>query len=331
MAQENGMAIINKQIEERQFEKLYLFGGGEKYLVEQYRKNLVDAMISADDTMNKTVYKNEAVKVDEIRETAMTMPFFAEHRVLEIHDSDFFKKGNEEMEKLFEELPETTTIVFVEDNIDKRCKLYKIITKLGTVAMFETPDERTLLIWVKKLFTDEKMQIADEAVYRLVEGVGTNMNHLVMEAEKLKSYCLEKGKVTVDDVNLLCVDQVEGKIFDMMDALSKRDKPKTISLYDDLLQLREPAMRILALITRQFHILLKIKLILETGGEYGKIATAVKIPPFTVKKYVDQCKGYTYGELLECTKWCQETDEAIKSGRMRDSMAVEMLILKLLQ
>lgn len=331
MAEANGMSIINEHINKQEFSNVYLLCGNEKYLVEQYKKVLVSALADENDTMNYIVYKGENAKPDSIAEFALTMPFLAERRVLLIEDSGFFKKGNESMEELIEQLPDTTIIIFVETSIDRKFKIYKQVSKVGTVCNFDTPDEKTLLVWVKSLFTKEQIAIDDAAVYRLIEGVGMDMNNLYNESEKLKCYCLDKKHVTVEDVDYLCISQVEGKIFDMMDALSQKNKKRTLDLFDDLIQLREPMMRILALINRQFNILVKAKLGLESGADYSKLASALKVPPFTVKKYVAQCNGYTYEQLLRCVNLCQDADTDIKTGVLRDNVAVEMLILNLLQ
>lgn len=331
MAEGNGIEIINGNLQNSEFSKVYLLGGNEKYLVEQYKKKLIQGMIDTQDTMNYIVYKGENAKPESIAEFALTMPFLADKRVILVEDSDFFKKGNESIEELLEQIPDTTIIVFVENNIDKRCKLYKLVSKLGTVCNFDTPDEKTLLVWVKSLFSKENIKIDDAAVYRLVEGVGMDMNNLYNEVEKLKCYCIESGHVTADIVDHLCISQVEGKIFEMMDALSQRNKKKTMDLYDDLLLLREPMMRILFLINRQFNILIKVKLGLSNGTETSRLASLLKIPPFAIKKYVAQCKGYTYEQLLRCVNLCQDADTNIKTGVQRDTVAVEMLILNLLQ
>ena len=330
MAEANGMAIINSHIKSGKFSRLYLLGGTEEYLVNQYKENLVKALIDPEDSMNYGVYKGEHAKADVIVEFSLTMPFFADKRVVLVEDSDFFKKGNEDIEKLVEDIPETTVLIFAEHNIDKRCRLYKLAGKHGTVAMFDTQDDKTLAIWLKFLFTRDDIQIEDRAVYRLLESVGSDMNTLANEAEKLKCYCLEERMVTIDKVEELSINQVEGKIFDMMDALSKKDKKTTMELYSDLLTLREPAMRLLYLITRQFDILLKTKLALATTSDNSRIASVLKLPPFTIKKYISQCNAYTYEQLIEKVNLCQETDTNIKSGVMKDNLAVEMLIVNLL-
>ncbi len=328
--QADGMSIINSHIENNSFSRVYLMGGDEAYLVRQYKDKLIDALCDRNDSMNYMAYKGEKAVAEDIREFATTMPFFADRRVILVEDSEFFNKGNDGVEEFIQEIPETTVIVFVETNIDKRLKLYKLVQKEGTVVLFDTPGEATLLKWVKSLFTREGMNIDDEAVYGLVRGVGTDMNTLYNESMKLICYCMEKDRVTMDCVEKLCVNQVESKIFDMMDALSQRNAEKTMRLYDDLLKLREPAMRVLFLITRQFNILLKIKFAVEAGVQNSGIAGFAKIPPFTVKKYMEQCKGYTYKQLIHCVEMCQQADGSIKSGRMKDGLAVEMLIMELL-
>ena len=330
MAQQNAMQLINNQIEEKTFKNVYLFGGDEKYLVNQYSRKLISEIADVNDTMNYSIMKDDSIKVDEIISFCSTMPFFAERRVLEVQDSGYFKKGKQEIEDFLDELPDTAIIVFIENDIDKRTKLYKKVEKLGTIALFDTPDEQMILTWVKGMFKKDNIEISDNTIYRLVEGVGLNMNNLINEVDKLKCYCMEKGTITASDVEKLCINEVEGKVFDMMDALSQRNKTKTMKYYDDLLQLREPAMRLLFLISRQFDILLKVKHALESGADGKKIASAVKIPPFTVKKYIEQCRGYSMEQLLKCLDMCQEADTKIKTGAMRDSMAVEMLILELL-
>lgn len=329
-AEANGMNLIKSDIANQTFANIYLMGGSEKYLLYQFRDNLVNALIDKDDTMNFVVYKGEDAKADSIIEFASTMPFFAERRVVLVENSGFFKNGCEEMEEFLPEIPETTCLIFVEDTIDKRCKIYKTISKLGKLAMFETPDEKTLLAWLNGLFAQAGIKAEYQALERLVEAVGQDMCMLSNEVKKLTAYCMDKGTVESADVSLLSVSQIEGKIFDMMDALSRKDKERTLSLYSDLLALREPAMRILYLIARQFNLLVRAKIALEENKSQSEIAAFLKVPPFTVKKYMTQSNAYTRTQLLSCINWCQEADMDIKTGRKRDSVAVELLIIKLL-
>ena len=326
----SGMAVINGQIEKREFSGLYLLTGTEAYLIDQYREKLVDALISRDDTMNLNIYKSDGIDPDEIFQTATTLPFFADRRVVVILDSGYFKKGNDTILSLCEQLPSETVLIFSETEVDKRGKLYKQLVKQGTVAEFSTPDERTLLVWLKSLFKEDDLTVEDAALYKLLSSVGMDMLALSSEAEKLKCYALEKGNVTVEDVEKVCVSEAEDKIFEMTDALSARDRTKVMQAYEELLMLREPMMRILALITRQYRILVKCSFAAGNNTPYGEIASFVGVAPFFVKKYLGMAEKYTEQQLLACLERCQTADSNIKTGKQGDRMAVETLIFDLL-
>lgn len=326
----NGMAILNEQINKKEFSRVYLLGGTEPYLIYQYRDKLIAALTDPNDTMNFITFKGDNTKPEDIIEFADTMPFFAERRVVLVENSNYFKNGCEKMEKVLGSLPETTVIIFVEKNIDNRKKLSKQIAELGTVAMFDAPDSDMLAVWLNSMFAEDKISISGATLRYLIDRVGNNMNLLKNESEKLRSYAVEKGSVSKDDIDLLCVNQVEDKIFDMIDAISEKKKEKTMELYDDLLYLQEPPMKILVLITRNFVQLLKIRFALDTGTPEGQIASTFGIRPYFVKKYIAQAKSFTKDQLLVCVKVCQDADISIKTGKMRDKLATEMTILELL-
>lgn len=329
MSKNDSMSIINEQIKNASFSKVYLLYGTEAYLLKQYKEKLRSALISAEDTMNFSLYKGEQCNADSIISDSQTLPFFADRRVILVEDSGFFKSANDALADSLSELPDSTCLIFCEHEVDKRGRLYKAVSKTGTALSFDTPDERTLLIWLKSLLQTDGIQADDAAVYKLIESVGQDMTMLQNEAEKLKDFCFERKLITVSDVEAISVSLTENKIFDMTDAISRKDKAEAILLYNDLLTLREPAMRILFLISRHYNILAQVKRMQMDGADNGHIASIVKIPPFTVKKYTAQSKNYLYPDLLKKIDLCQHTDYAIKSGQMTDKQAVEMLIIRL--
>ena len=326
----NGMAILNEQINKKEFSRVYLLGGTEPYLIYQYRDKLIAAMIDPNDTMNFITYKGENSKPEDIIEFADTMPFFTERRVVLVENSNFFKNGCEKLEEALDGLPDTTVLIFVEKNIDNRKKLSKLVAQLGTVAMFDAPDSEMLAVWLNGMFVEDQIAISGATLRYLIDRVGTSMNLLKNEADKLRSYAVEKGSVSKEDIDLLCVNQVEDKIFDMIDAISEKKQQKAMELYDDLLYLQEAPMKILVLITRNFMQLLKIRFALDTGTPEGQIASAFGIRPYFVKKYIAQARSFSKDQLLSCVRLCQEADANIKTGKMRDKLATEMVILELL-
>ena len=117
---ENIMQAIDRDIKQGNFKNVYLLYGNERYLLRQYRNKLKNAMIPLGDTMNISVFEEDNLNVKTLIDVAETMPFFAERRLILIENSKLLKKGNEELANYIAELPKTTYLVFVEEEVDKR-------------------------------------------------------------------------------------------------------------------------------------------------------------------------------------------------------------------
>ena len=232
------------------------------------------------------------------------------------------------MEKHFESFSDTTYVIFVEKEVDKRNRLFKWISKVGYVSEMDTPDEKMLITWVKGLCKSEGKAIDDNAIYYFVEHMGTDMLLLKNELEKLFSYEYENNRITIDSIKEVCINHATDKMFDMLDAIGSRNQEKALRLYRDLLTLREPAMRVLYMLTRHYHILMEISALSKEGKENKDIAAACKIPPFSVKKYAAQANQYTFQQLRDMVEQCQLIDQKIKTGGIQDVVGVELLIVE---
>ena len=134
------MKTIDEDIKTGQFKAAYLLYGDEDYLKKQYRDKLTKALMGQGDTMNFAKYEGKDSSIEEIISFADTMPFFADRRVVLVEDSGFFKSSQETLADYFSNVPETTCMVFVESDVDKRSKAYKAIVKAGSAVDFSMPD-----------------------------------------------------------------------------------------------------------------------------------------------------------------------------------------------
>ena len=101
-----------------------------------------------------------------------------------------------------------------------------------------------------------------------------------------------------------------------------------MDLYEDLLTLKEPPMRILYLLTRQFRILMEVKEMDRTGIPPKEIAAKVGIMPFLVGKYRAQAKAFTRKELRGIVEAGVQTEEDVKTGKMGDILSVELFLVQ---
>ncbi|MBR1865034.1 MAG: DNA polymerase III subunit delta [Lachnospiraceae bacterium] len=322
------MKQINQDIEKNEIRQFYLLYGEEDYLKRQYRDKLVEALVDPEDNMNLNYFDGNRMNLQNVLDIGDTLPFFADHRVLVLENTGFMKKTPENLEKRLGAFPGSTHLIFVEKEVDKRSRLYKWIGANGYVSELNTPDEKMLLTWVKGLCRKEGKQIEDAAIYYFVEHMGTDMLLLKNELEKLCSYCGERAQITIEDMQAVCVNQATDKMFEMLDAIGSHNRDRVLLLYHDLLALKEPAMRILYMLTRHFHILMQIAALSAEGKDNKTMASVCKIPPFSVKKYVAQAGRYSFDRLKTMVGKCQETDQGIKTGRITDTVGVELLIVE---
>lgn len=325
------MKTINQDIEKNEIRQFYLLFGVEDYLKRQYRDKLVKALADTEDTMNYNYFEGNNFQLQSVLDLGETLPFFSENRVLVLENSGLFKKTPEDVEKRLEQFPESTYVIFVEKEVDKRNRLYKWIGKHGYASEMNTPDEKMLITWVKGLCKAEGKQIEDAAIFYFVEHMGTDMLLLKNELEKLFCYRYDSKIITVEQIREVCVSQASDKMFEMLDAIGGHNQDKALLLYHDLLALQEPAMRVLYMLTRHFHILMQMSVLMSEGKDNKMMAAACGIPPFSVKKYAAQAGKYSYEKLKNMVEKCQATDQGIKTGMVQDIVGVELLIVEFSQ
>ena len=253
------MKTIDEDIKNGQFKRVYLLYGEEAYLKHQYKRKLKQALVASDDTMNFSAFEGKDTNPKAIIDLAETLPFFADRRLILIENSGFFKNSCEELAAYLPELPESTCIVFVEEEVDKRSKMYKAAQKAGSVVEFKKQTDEILIRWILGRLKRENRNITNAVMQLFLSRTGTDMENIDRELEKLICYTMGKDVIEAADVEAVCVGQTTNKIFEMVNAIAEKNQKKALSLYYDLLALKEPPMRILFLITRQFHILFLVK------------------------------------------------------------------------
>lgn len=322
------MKTIDEDIRNGQFQSVYLLCGEEAYLKKQYKDKLKRAMADPDDSMNFSAYEGKGINPKEVIDLAETLPFFADRRVILIENSGFFKNSCEELAEYMPQIPETTHFIFVEDEIDKRSKLYKAVKNAGKIVEFTSQTEELLTRWVLTRIKKEGKNITGSVMQLFLNKVGNDMGNIDRELEKLLCYCMEKEVIEAADVEAVTTEQTTNKVFDMVNAIAEHNQRKALDLYYDLLTLKEPPMRIMYLISRQFQILLNIRDMSGKGFDNAAMAKNAGIPPFAVRRNLSQAKGFTMQQLKQAIRDGVDYEEAVKTGRMNDQMAVELFLMK---
>ncbi len=319
------MKQIKEDLKNKTFHSVYLLYGEEDYLKRMYRDRLKSAVLGDGDEMNYTYFEGKDIDFPSLREAANTLPFFSDYRIVVVENSKWFKNASQ-MADYLPEMPDTTVIVFVEKEVDKRNKLYKYVNKNGVAAEMSTMTERELKAWIAVQLQQNQRKMLESTANYFLEQVDNSMTNIKNELDKLIAYTVGREEITKEDIDGICSIQVTGRIFQMMDAVAAGDQTETLRLYHDLLALRESPVSMLYLLTRHFNILLQIK---SMGGKYNKTDMAKKagVPPFAVGKYQSQCRRFSEKKLHKMLDACIDTEYSFKRGNIGDQLGIELLLV----
>lgn len=320
------MQQIKKDINENQIKSLYLLCGEEDYLRQKYKNDLKKAVAGDDESMNYAYYEGKNADAADIITFAQTLPFFADKRMVIVENAELNKKPTDEWIAFLGEVPEYTCVVLVEKEVDKRGRFYKACKKYGYIADLDIQKESFLVGWVKEWLKEKDCNMSDANIKYFLGVVANNMGIIQNELEKLYSYSMGTQEITKELIDQLATRTIENRIFEMIEAATGAESEKAFRLYNDLLALKEAPMKILILLTRQINILLQVKDHLRLGHASSETAKAVGVPPFVVNKVSQVAKRITYKKLKCLLENAVQLEEDIKMGRIKDNIAVEVLL-----
>ena len=274
------MKSLNEDLKTGKFKQIYLLYGEEAYLKKQYKERFIKAMLPEGDTMNYAYYEGKNTDIKEVIDLAETLPFFAERRLIVFENTGFFKSAGADLADYIGDMPDTTYFIFIESEVDKRSRLYKAVKAKGHIVELGVQDENTLRRWVQGLVKKEHKTMEPGDIVYFLNKVGTDMENITKELEKLVCYAMDRDVLTREDIDAVCVTQITSHIFEMVNAVAEKNQRKALDLYYELLALKEPPMRILFLLTREYRILFHVKALLKQGYGRKEIASKAGLHPF---------------------------------------------------
>jgi len=327
------MKELERQLKQNNISSCYLFYGTEQYLKTRYMNLLKKTILETSaETMNLYIFEGNKQTISTILDSADTLPFLSEKRLIIVKESELFQTGRkndaEKMADYIKTIPNTTCILFLENAVDKRGKLYKNILKYGYIVEMNGLSEKELLYWIVRECKKNKFQIETKTAAYLLYVVGAEMIQLEKEIKKLGSFLPENAQATSYDIDIICTKSLETKIFDLLNKMINGQTKEAITIYYNLILMKESPLMVLSMIIRQFRMILQCKMLLEQGKLQNQIAQKMGLRDFMVKQYIQQSKYFNAKQLREALEFCLQTDINIKTGKWESELAIELLILQ---
>ncbi len=326
------MQKLKKRIKENALDGVLLFFGEERYVLGIYLEKTVKTILNgADSLMNQDVFEGIS-EIEKVIDALETLPFLSDKRVLVLKDMGLFLKKNatkaEKLLEAIENIPSTTVMIIVENEVDKRAKLYKKLLKDSNTFEFEKQAEEDLVQHIANSLGKDNIKIDKATALHLIYSVGFELEHINNEIAKLSSYLKADSVVRIEDIDSLCSKSVENRIFELVECMGSSKRQRALALFQDLIVLKEPPARILYMLSRQFRVLLQVKLMQNKNFNRKDIASRLKLPPFVIDKSIRQGNKFTPEQLKKALRECLDIETKIKTGRINSEIGLEMIIIK---
>ncbi len=332
---------LTDELKKGNISNVYLIYGPEAYK-RKVAKEALKSNVPFGDKINYSYYEGKNIDFNDVCEKAATMPFFADKRLIIIENSGRFKakkkdNDNEEEEtaaadsmidKILSNIPETTVLVFLEEAAAKNKKIYKAISKSGFVESCEPDTGDVLISYIMGYLDKNGKKISASGANSIVARVGADYNKINNELEKIISYTGDSPSVTDADINAVCSEDIESRIFDMLDSMGRKNPKAALEKYYVLLSNREPALYILAMIRKQYRLMLESAELGNKRMNEKQVAGATGTHPYSVGKAMDfMRKYYKRKDVIRILNMINDTDFRIKNGDIDDRTGVEALIV----
>jgi DNA polymerase-3 subunit delta len=226
------------------------------------------------------------------------------------------------------DIPETSVILFSESEVDKRGRLYKKITEKGCPVEFLNPADGELTAWIGNMAGKYGLKISKDNAYKLLRSVSRDMNALSSEIAKLTAFASGRAEITSDDIDSVCSPSLETRIFDLISSMAFGKTGEALFMFRNMISMKEQPLMILAMISRQFRLILQCKSCAEDKMTVGAAAKLAGIKEFVVNECLRQGKRYKKDTLFNALEECQKTDVMIKTGAIDPETGIEILIVK---
>ncbi len=316
---------------------------------------------------NTSVLAGRGLKPAELTQHAMAVPFLAEARLVVVEGlltALGSRRGvADEWEPLIEALPglppsNHVTLIEPAPRRDDRQGVSRspLLRALKNVPDAEIREFAELKTWarggpseVARWLLDRArardIAIEGDAVEALVDLIGANLRALAQELDKLAAHAAAAAArdhsaaatattgapaITASNVRLLTPQAREENMFALVDAIVEGRAELALRLLRRVLDDGSIAPALLqVMIARQLRHLIRGTELLERHASQQEVADATGLRGFPLTKLMRQARQTIRPAVEAALHDLEAADFAVKSGRMSDDLALELLVCQL--
>jgi len=324
-------AELRQALEKGSCPPLICLFGEETFRRDQVLQMIIDQVVPEDARdFNLAVFQGKEAFGQAMLEQLQTLPVFSPRRLVLV--KDFSAVPAAESEKLLDYLAaplSETILVLVADKIDRRRKFFQVFGKKGVLIEFKPLYPNQIPAFVEQQVQVAGKRMTEDAMAFFCRRVGTNLQEIHGELEKLCSYLGDRNLVDVDDVRAVVSDIRADSVFDLTNALGKKQTSEALRLLGRLLADGMAPVLVLSMMVRHFRQLWKTSELLAQGGGRKDIAAAIRVNPYFIDGLIRQARQFRTAQFEAWFELFLEADLKLKSSGGNPRAILEALVMKL--
>lgn len=320
---------------------VYLLYGTESYIMKEWLDLLVHSAIEAETKdFALSNYDLTETPLEAVLEDAETLPFLSPRKLVIASNAHFLTGGRdpskadhkgEALQAYLANPAEHAVLVLTvtADKLDERKKIVKALKTSAVALQFAPLQGAELPQWVGKKAAGFGVGIEESAVEGLLTRVGGSCAALASEIEKLALYVGKGQTIRREHVEKLAIRTSEHNVFLLVEEIAKLQPERAMNVLHDLLREKEEPIKLLALIARQFRMMLVTKDLTGQGFSQSQIASQLGAHPYAIKIAGEQGRRFRRETLERIMKELADLDVAMKTGAVDKTFGLELFILRL--
>lgn len=306
------VSAVKAQIKNKDLQKFYIFTGPEIYVSDTYIKKIAEVS-------GKMLFRTDTVgAIYNVRGKSILNTSYC----YVVRDDKEFMTYEKAWDTIEQTLGDNMLILLVTQ-IDKRSKFYKRFK--DQIVEFEYLKEDMIVKYIQK-----KIQLKDESCRKLAEICEYDLNRIFLEIDKIQQYSFTVPVLDYDEILNDLLDEgtiyqpPKDAVFDLVDAILKRDLRKSFKLLADCRGVGEANMVILYNLYNTTRNVLQIQ-----SCKSPDIAKTTGLNGWQIKNAKNLVGHYNISELVNALKIIREVEKGIKTGAIDDDISVEYVMVNI--
>jgi DNA polymerase-3 subunit delta len=310
----------------------YIFHGDDTHSQKKTLDSLLSKLGDPGLLDLNTTRLEGSISLADLQQACDAIPFLAKVRLVLVRgwlSSKPDKSIINDLISYLPHLPATTRLVFLEfQALSDKHKLvqFALEAKTGYVKQFDQPVGVGLERWIMQRATEKNGRIAPGAANLLATQIGSNLEIIDNELEKLVLYKGPEEMIDIAAVNLLCPYVAEASIFDLVDALGNRHGERAAILLQEKFMEGADPFYLFAMFVRQFRLLIQVKELAVNGERAAGISKQLRMHSYVAGKLYQQAQQFGLPQLEQIYRHLLDIDVGIKVGRQDMTTALNLLV-----